>query len=125
MRLQFKVLTKVLYPVLVDWLYFLAFLDDTSLTYGFIPLNVVFDLQVYEIICLVFSSLPVFFVGLAEDFGYSMPPKRRLFASALSGSLVLLIFQVWITKLGIPIVDNILSFAPFAILFTLFNRGCG
>ena len=90
------------------------------LTYGFIPLNIVFDLQVYEMIWLVISSLPVFFVGLAEDFGYSMPPKRRLFASAFSGCLVITIFQVWITKLGIPLVDNILSLAPFAIFFTVF-----
>ena len=49
------------------------------LSFGFIPLSIVFDLKVKQLTLLILS-VPVFVVGLAEDLGYSMAPKARLVA---------------------------------------------
>ena len=49
-----------------------------------------------------------------------MSPKARLVASAVSSLVAILLFRVWLSKLGIPGFDLLLMFAPFAILFTIF-----
>ena len=46
--------------------------------------------------------------------------KARLVASAVSSIVAILLFKVWLTKLGIPGFDVLLTFAPFAIFFTVF-----
>ena len=90
------------------------------LSFGFIPLSVVFDLNTSEISWLILSSLPVFLVGLAEDLGYAMSPRIRLYASAISSLFAIIILRFWIVKLGIPGIDFLLMFVPFAIFFTVF-----
>ena len=90
------------------------------LSFGFIPLSVVFDLDAEQLTLLILSAAPVFTVGLAEDLGYDMSPRARLIASATSSLIVILLFQVWLNRLGIPGVDTLLMFAPFGILFTIF-----
>lgn len=90
------------------------------LSFGFIPLSVVFDLNANEITWLILSSVPVFFVGLAEDLGYAMSSKVRLIGSAVSSLLAISLFRVWLSELGVPFVDTLLLFIPFAILFTVF-----
>ena len=90
------------------------------LSFGFIPLSVVFDLDVKQLTLLILSAAPVFFVGLAEDLGYDMSPKARLGASVVSSFVAVLIFKVWLSQLGIPGVDTLLMFAPLGILFTIF-----
>lgn len=90
------------------------------LSFGFIPLSVVFDLNASEITWLILSSVPVFFVGLAEDLGYAMSSKVRLIGSAVSSLLAISLFRVWLSELGVPFVDTLLLFIPFAILFTVF-----
>ena len=90
------------------------------LSFGFIPLSVVFNLNVGQITWLILSALPVFSVGLAEDIGYAMSSKARLIASAVSSLAVILFFKVWLSRLGIPGFDILLQFMPFAILFTIF-----
>ena len=90
------------------------------LSFGFIPLSVVFDLNIDYVKWLAVSALPIFVVGLAEDLGYNMTPKMRLFASALSSLLATFFFKIWLTRLGIPGVDHILVFALPGILFTIF-----
>ena len=90
------------------------------LSFGFIPLSVVFNLNVGQITWLILSALPVFSVGLAEDIGYAMSSKTRLIASAISSLAIILFFKVWLTRLGIPGFDMLLLFMPFAILFTIF-----
>ncbi len=91
------------------------------LSFGFIPLSLVFDLDAKELTWLVLSALPVFVIGLAEDLGYNMTPKLRLVASTISGIIVLMVFKVWLSKLGIPGLDFLLLFSPFAVLFTIFS----
>ena len=90
------------------------------ISFGFIPLYVVFDLKAEELTWLIVSAGPVFIVGLAEDLGYPMSPRVRLFASAVSSLLAVIFFRVWLSKLGIAGVDTLLMFAPLAIFFTVF-----
>ena len=90
------------------------------LSFGFIPLSVVFDLDAEQLTLLILSAAPVFSVGLAEDLDYDMSPKVRLVASATSGFVAILLFKVWLSQLGIPGVDTLLMFTPFGILFTIF-----
>ena len=90
------------------------------LSFGFIPLSVVFDLDAHQLTLLILSAAPVFFVGLAEDLGYHMSPKARLIGSAVSSFVAILLFRVWLDRLGIPGVDTLLMFAPLGILFTIF-----
>ena len=90
------------------------------LSFGFIPLSVVFDLDAEQLTLLILSAAPVLFVGLAEDLGYDMSPKARLGASAFSSFIAILFFKVWLERLGIPGVDTLLMFAPLGILFTIF-----
>lgn len=91
------------------------------LSFGFIPLSVVFDINSAELSLLILSSVPVFLIGLAEDLGYEMKPRTRLVAAAVSSFLAILFFKIWLTKLGIPGLDPLFSFAPFAIFFTIFS----
>lgn len=90
------------------------------LSFGFIPVFIVFDLNTEQLNWLILSAIPVFCIGLAEDLGYAMTPKVRLIASAVSSLMVMSLFGVWLSKLGIPGIDNLLKFAPFGILFTVF-----
>ena len=90
------------------------------LSFGFIPLSVVFDLDAGILTLLILSAAPVFSVGLAEDLGYDMSPKARLIASSVSSLIAILLFKAWLDSLGIPGVDTLLMFAPFGILFTIF-----
>ncbi len=90
------------------------------LSIGFIPLTVVFDLKADELTWLILSATPAFAIGLAEDLGYGMSPKIRLVSSAVSSLLVIMLFKVWLVKLGIPGFDALLIFTPFAIFFTIF-----
>ena len=90
------------------------------MSFGFIPLSVVFDLDAEQLTLLILSAAPVFSVGLAEDLGHDISPKARLVASAVSSLVAILLFKVWLSKLGIPGVDMLLMFAPFGILFTIF-----
>ena len=90
------------------------------LSFGFIPLSGVFELDVDELTWLILSAFPVFIIGLAEDLGYTMSPKARLAASVVSSFFALMVFKVWIYKLGLPGIDFLLMFSPFAIFFTIF-----
>ena len=90
------------------------------LSFGFIPLTVVFDLNADQLTWLILSAFPIFAIGLAEDLGYDMSPKARLLASAVSSLIAVMLFKVWLSKLGIPILDILLMFSPFAIFFTMF-----
>ena len=90
------------------------------ISFGFIPLSVVFDLNANGLLLLILSAAPVFCVGLAEDLGYAMSPRVRLAAAAVASLIALLSFKFWLSYLGIPGFDALLMFTPFAILFTIF-----
>ena len=101
-------------------IYLSIFLWVPLLTFGFIPLSIVFDIDVYRVTWLILTAFPVFVVGTAEDLGYPMAPKVRLFASAISSLCVLFILKVWVSRIGIPLIDDLLIFAPLGVIFTVF-----
>ena len=80
----------------------------------------VFDLNTDVLTWLILSAAPVFAVGLAEDLGYAMSPRVRLTSSALSSLIAIIFFKVWLFRVGIPGLDSLLVFTPFAVLFTIF-----
>ena len=49
-----------------------------------------------------------------------MSPKLRLIASAVSSLLAIIVFKVWLSRVGVPVFDTLLIFVPFAIFFTIF-----
>ncbi|WP_368345870.1 glycosyltransferase [Pelagovum sp. HNIBRBA483] len=71
---------------------------------------------------LLFIStlLPVFAAGLLEDLGMNVRPRNRLIAAAASGMLVVVFFGFWLPRVDLPVIDLFFTFAPFAILFSLF-----
>ena len=89
-------------------------------SFGFIPLSVMLELNAGQLTGLILSAIPVFTIGLAEDLGYSMSPRIRLFSAALSSFLAISILHVWISNVGIPGVDDLLFIVPIGILFTAF-----
>ena len=80
----------------------------------------ILDIAGFKLGYLVWSAAPVFIIGIAEDLGFSMNPYRRLTASIVSGVLILIVSNVWITSVSIPFIDLFLKLAPVGILFTLF-----
>lgn len=71
-------------------------------------------------ILFLVTLAPLFFGGLLEDLGFGVSPRQRLLAAAVSSSLVMLLFKVWIVGVGIPGVDSLLAIAPIGIVFTIF-----
>ncbi len=63
---------------------------------------------------------PLFLGGLLEDLGYGVSPRQRLLAAAISSVLVMVVFQVWVTRVGVPGVDAVLAIVPIAVVFTVF-----
>ena len=92
--------------------------------FGIIPISLVLDLNTKELAWLVFTCTPVFAIGLAEDLGFPMSSRKRLFSSVFSGILVIYIFGVWVDYIGVPGFDYFLSFVPIALAFTLFATAC-
>ena len=80
----------------------------------------VFDLNTDVLTWLILSAAPVFAVGLAEDLGYAMSPRSPFNFFSLSSLIAIIFFKVWLFRVGIPGLDSLLVFTPFAVLFTIF-----
>lgn len=68
----------------------------------------------------VLSLTPVFLAGLADDLGYRVPPWARLSAAAVSSILAIVLLQMWISRVDVPYLDALVTFAPVGILLTVF-----
>ena len=68
----------------------------------------------------IFTLAPVFFVGIFEDLGYFISPKSRILSSAASGLVFVYLFNQWIPRSDLPILDEILFWSPFAIALSIF-----
>ncbi len=96
-----------------------------SIFFAFIAYNIYLfllnksDLSKYV---LYFSmiSLPVFLSGLLEDVTKKISPKWRLLGAFISAILFIFVFDAYVNKVDIPLLDYILSIKIFAILFTAF-----
>ena len=69
---------------------------------------------------LLWSSLPVFAVGLAEDLGYLVSPRLRLSAAGVSGAFYIALTGEWLSRGDVLGIDLLLQWAPFAVFLSLF-----
>ena len=69
---------------------------------------------------LVLAGSPLFLVGLLEDFGIHMSPRKRMWAIGISVLFAIYIFQISVNHVGVPGLDFLLSFNVIAFLFTVF-----
>ena len=75
--------------------------------------------RVFLLLELCACALPVFAVGLIEDFTKKVGVKTRLVASAASAFLGLYFLNILITKIQVPGLDWLLGISTFAIIFTV------
>jgi len=68
----------------------------------------------------VIAIIPIFLVGTAEDLGFKMSPLRRFLAICASSILMILLYDCWVSRVGIPYIDTLFSYAPIGIIFTVF-----
>ena len=72
---------------------------------------------------LLLAALPALLFGLAEDVTKRVGIKARLLATMASGLLAWWLTGYALWRLDIPFVDEILAYAPVAIIFTAFAVG--
>ena len=78
------------------------------------------DISAPILLKFIIAGAPLFIIGLLEDFGIHMSPKKRMGAIALSVVSAIYIFNISITQVGVPGLDVLLSFHVIAVLFTIF-----
>lgn len=69
---------------------------------------------------LLLCGLPVLGAGLAEDITKRVSPAWRLLFTALSAALAIAALGVFIQRTDLPGLDWAVTFAPFAMLLTVF-----
>lgn len=67
-----------------------------------------------EVWFLVAAALPAFGAGCVEDLTKRVSPQLRLAATFASAALAAWLFQLYITRVGIGIIDDWLAWTPFA-----------
>lgn len=68
---------------------------------------------------LVIACSSLFFVGLLEDRRYEISPFLRLSSAILASAVAIMIFDIWITRTDIPLLDEIVPYAVIGIPITL------
>jgi UDP-N-acetylmuramyl pentapeptide phosphotransferase/UDP-N-acetylglucosamine-1-phosphate transferase len=72
---------------------------------------------------MLIAGLPALVFGLAEDVTKQVGVLARLLATMLSGALAWYLTGVAMQDTGLPPLDWVLQFMPFAVLFTAFAVG--
>ncbi|HON05571.1 MAG TPA: MraY family glycosyltransferase [bacterium] len=72
-----------------------------------------------ELLLIFLCSLPVFVTGTWEDLRANLKPRLRLLLTSVSGMLVFL-FLGGVSEVDLPLLDDILHFAIFSFIFTVF-----
>ncbi|MDP2240424.1 MAG: glycosyltransferase [Burkholderiales bacterium] len=72
---------------------------------------------------LLIASVPAFVGGLVEDIIKKVSVSDRLLLTMLSGAAAAWLLGAALNRLGIPGVDQALSWLPFAVIFTIFAVG--
>jgi UDP-GlcNAc:undecaprenyl-phosphate/decaprenyl-phosphate GlcNAc-1-phosphate transferase len=71
---------------------------------------------------LIAASSMIFVAGLAEDIGFNVSARRRLFASLASAILAIVLLEAWLPRVDIRFIDNLIELwwlgIPFTILLT-------
>lgn len=66
------------------------------------------------------AMLPIFLIGLLEDFHFETKPKLRLAIGIISSFLAIYLSKCWLTNIDFALVDRLLIISPFGIVFTVF-----
>ncbi len=69
---------------------------------------------------VLIAALPAWIAGLAEDLTDRISTRIRLLATTISAALAWWLTGYTISSVDIPIIDQLLSWTPLALLFTLF-----
>ena len=69
---------------------------------------------------LLWTTLPIFVIGLLEDLGPDTAPTVRLSVAALSAILAILVLNTFVDRVGVQVIDSILSITVFGVAFTIF-----
>lgn len=69
---------------------------------------------------LLWTTLPIFLIGLLEDLGPDTPPSLRLGVAALSATLAILVLNMHISRVDLPGVDILMSITLIGMAFTIF-----
>ena len=69
---------------------------------------------------ILVSAIPLILGGFAEDLGFQVPPRLRLGAIAISALLCATFLPAVLTHIGVPVIDDILTLYPLALMFTIF-----
>jgi len=69
---------------------------------------------------LIGTALPTFIFGLAEDLTKGVSPRRRLFFTAISATLAVILLDALIQRTAIPGVDWLILMPPMAVALTVF-----
>lgn len=81
------------------------------------------DLMGREFGLLLLASIPAFFGGLVEDVTKKVGVLERLLLTILAGTVAAWILGAVLRQLEIPVIDSLLTWQPFAVLFTAFAVG--
>ena len=64
----------------------------------------------------------IFFVGLKEDLGFTVSPRVRLLAVTAASAITVVLLDVWLPRIGVAFVDQLLAYwfigVPFTLLIT-------
>lgn len=72
---------------------------------------------------MLVSSVPAFGAGLLEDLTKKIGVRERLGATIASGVLAWGLTGAVLQRTDLPVLDSLLAFTPFAVLFTAFCVG--
>lgn len=72
---------------------------------------------------VLLASLPAFVFGLAEDLTRAVSVRTRLLATIGSGVVCWCLTGVSLQYTGLPLLDDMLVWLPFSVLFTAFAVG--
>ena len=69
---------------------------------------------------ILWTTLPIFLIGLLEDLGPDTPPSARLSVAALSAILAIMVLGVHVQRLDVPFLDPLLAVGLIGMGFTVF-----
>lgn len=75
---------------------------------------------VFDGLLLIACLLPAFMAGLYEDLAGQVRPLRRYLATVLTAACFVIAFEVSVTRVSIPGVDQLLVIGAVSMLFTCF-----
>ena len=76
-----------------------------------------------SLLLVLLCGLPVFAVGLLEDITKKVSPLWRLLAGFASAALAFFLISARISRIDLPLVDNLLTVSLFSFPFTVFAVG--